>query len=213
MLSVSTRVVSSDERHVLLVYHLFQFLKNKDQLVGRAHNVLLICLAVFWWNGVARVTREQCHETSGELCFRRKVLVESNSTYQLSHCAPKWPDVRRGIVLLLKKTNLRRAIPPWSNVIRHGALLRLLLRSAANQDLRNLIANLLFVVAIPNFEFEDSVTNSLRVAATWALAWLRKRASKSEVADPNLTLFVDEDIWRLDIPMYNVGRMKEFKRA
>ena len=93
VLSITSRIICGNERHILLIDHLSQFLQDEDELICRAHNVLLIRLLILRRDRIAGVTWEQCHEPRAELGIRREVFREGNTAHKLSNRAAERPNV------------------------------------------------------------------------------------------------------------------------
>ena len=143
--------------------------------------------------------------------FRLDIVL--NNDHYFIECAPETPDVWGLVILSLQERDFRSSVPPGSNMTRQGALL--VFRFVFDFD--HLIRHQLFNFVLCDFLLFNHLLNwisdSQSVSAPRSGKILRKGPSEPEVTKLYLGLGVDQDVGWLDVPVHDIGGVKELERA
>ena len=136
-----------------------------------------------------------------------------NYDHYFIEAAPKTPDIWGLVVLFLQDRDFGGSVPSGSNMRRQWALLVLW----QVFDFFHLLRHQLFNFILCDFLLFNHLLNWISdpnsVSATRSGKIFRKWPSEPEVTELYLGLGVNQNIRRLDVPMHNVGCVKEFKGA
>lgn len=129
---------------------------------------------------------------------------------KLRHDAPDRPNVCSWAIVFLNQNYFGRSIPPGDYMIRKSSLMPLLLPVKLYQHLFNLafsffLSHLLLTILSPcSIDLLQPILNTLQGLKRIDFQ-AEDASSKAEIADLNVTIFIYQNIRRLDVPVKNLS--------